>query len=102
MLSRHRTTLLLLVVSTLPLQGCAKAMRRSVTSPQYVETVDRSAPFLKVHMRDGTLYALSPWSIDDATRMVRGEGQRFDVDRTVLADGPGTPRRRGRWETRTH
>jgi len=38
-------------------------------------------------MRDGTLYVLSPWSIDNATRMVRGEGQRFDTDRTVLAHG---------------
>jgi len=88
MRSRHRMTILLLAVGTLPLHGCVKTMRRSVTSPQYVDTVDRSAPFLKVHMRDGTLYVLSPWSIDNATRMLRGEGQRFDVDRTVLAHGP--------------
>lgn len=87
MARRSMNVLLVLVVGTLPCSGCVKTMRRTVTSPQFVETVDREAPFLKVHMRDGTLYVLSPWAIDNATRTVRGEGQRLDVNRSVLEEG---------------
>jgi hypothetical protein len=38
--------------------------------------VDGKPPFLKVHMHDGLLYVLSPWTARDSARVV--EGHRAD------------------------
>jgi hypothetical protein len=67
--------------------GCAKRVRRQVAPPAQLETLDGKAPFLKAHMRDGSLYVLSGWSVDSADRHVQGEGQRYEPDRSVVALG---------------
>ena len=33
-----------------------------MVAPDALATVDRKAPFLKVHMRDGSAYVLSSWT----------------------------------------
>lgn len=43
--------------------------------------------FLKVHTRTGDVYVLDRWSVDPATRTVRGEGRRYDEMRTVRGEG---------------
>ena len=67
--------------------GCAKRVRRQVVPPAQLETLDGNAPFLKAHMQDGALYVLSEWSVDSADRHVRGEGQRYEADRRLVAPG---------------
>jgi hypothetical protein len=67
--------------------GCVQRLHRTVSAPEALATVDRKAPFLKVHMRDGSLYALSPWTAEEAERRVSGTGTRYAVDRQVLERG---------------
>lgn len=67
--------------------GCAKRVHRQVAAPARRETLDGKAAFLKAHMRDGSLYVLSGWLVDSADRHVRGEGQRYEPDRSVAARG---------------
>jgi len=67
--------------------GCAKKLERSLVKPEQVGTLDHESPFLKVHMRDGGLYVLSHWSVDEEKREVVGTGDRFDARREVVSTG---------------
>lgn len=67
--------------------GCVQQLHRTVTPPAALGTVDRKAPFLKVHMRDGSIYVLSPWTAADSARTVSGSGKRFGADRQMQAEG---------------
>lgn len=66
--------------------GCAMRVERRLIQPSEVATVDARAPFLKAHMRDGSLVVLSSWSADDTARLVSGTGRRYGVDRSPLPD----------------
>lgn len=67
------------------LGGCAKSrLERSLTPPEQAKTVDQRSPFLKVHMKDGELYLLTNWRIDEPTRRVFGEGERLGLDRKTI------------------
>jgi hypothetical protein len=67
--------------------GCVQRLHRTVTPPEAVNTVDRQAPFLKVHMRDGSLYVLSPWGVDEAARSLSGTGAHYGPDRALMEEG---------------
>ncbi len=63
--------------------GCAERIRRKVSSE--LVTVDKESPFLKVHMRNGDVYVLRKWSVDEAS--LSGFGQRQGVDRRTSPEG---------------
>jgi len=77
-----------LVVCLVTAGGCVKRLHRTLVPPDRAETLDREAPWLKVHMADGRLWRLSPWSVDDEARRVNGEGTLFAADRSELRSGP--------------
>ncbi|NNG15200.1 MAG: hypothetical protein HKM89_01885 [Gemmatimonadales bacterium] len=64
--------------------ACVTRMERVVTHPSAYRTVDRGAPFLKAHMRDGRLYVLANWSVDQVNDAVAGTGVLYDVHRSVI------------------
>lgn len=72
------------VAGLLILAACAQRVHRTVTAPDALQTVDRKAPFLKVHMRDGALYVLAAWN--EADRRISGTGKRYAMDRTQSPD----------------
>lgn len=78
---------LLAVIAPLVLLACAHVLQRSLVAPDAAHTLDSKAPFLKVHMRDGHLYVLSPWTTDSGNRRVTGTGTRYDVRRQPLDSG---------------
>jgi hypothetical protein len=57
------------------LGACVSRIERKVSAD--LATVDLKAPFLKAHMRDGDLYVLSSWTIDEAEAQLLGTGERF-------------------------
>ncbi len=67
--------------------GCAKTLQRRVTPPEEVATLDRRAPFLKAHLRDGHVYVLSPWRHETDSARIVGHGVRLGVNRDTLARG---------------
>jgi hypothetical protein len=69
--------------------GCSpNRLRRSLKTVGEVATVDRRSPYLKVHARDGELYVLSEWQIDEAGRQISGRGERLNLARETVANGP--------------
>jgi hypothetical protein len=75
-----------LLAGALPI-GCAKQMQREIVQPDRVETLDRKAPYLKVHTRGGEVYVLSPWTHRPGDTAVTGTGRLLDINRNVVARG---------------
>jgi hypothetical protein len=50
-----------------------------------LQTVDMTAPVLQAHMRDGSVYVLDHWTIDDRAQVIHGTGQKLGADRVPLA-----------------
>ena len=68
--------------------ACVHRLQRTLsTTPP---TVDQHPAFLKVHMRDGDLYDLSTWHIDDRTGVLYGMGDHYGIDRVRTSTGPVT------------
>src|SRR5262245_60857111 len=79
---RSRTAAVALLA--LPL-ACVRHIERTVSpSPT---TVDHRAPFLKVHMRNGDLFVLSGWRVDEAQGRITGAGEQLGADRAVVRRG---------------
>jgi hypothetical protein len=68
--------------------ACIQRLERTVT-PQ-LTTVDREAPFLKVHMKGGDLFVLSRWQADEEHRRVTGRGEQLGADRLLVRAGEHT------------
>lgn len=81
-----------IVAVSVLLAGCAglKKVDRRLVPPDQVETLDDTAPFLKVYMPDGTLYVLKSWTVFEDRRVVHGTGVRHDPARSVAVRGEFT------------
>jgi hypothetical protein len=67
----------------LALASCTHLTRVDVT-PSEIETLDHGSPYLKVHMKDGGLFVLGNWSVNEAARKVTGTGEHYDAQRRGL------------------
>ena len=79
----------LVVAGILSQSGCGgqiQTVRRTTVPPSDTRSVPRDA-FLKTHMKDGTVYVLSPWKILDGDSGIEGVGQHLDVNRANIASG---------------
>ena len=81
-----KRTLLVALAASLVAPACAQRVHRATLAPGALATVDQKAPFLKAHMKDGSVYVLSAWQAHDSTRLVTGTGRGYAVDRSVLPD----------------
>src|SRR5450432_2960507 len=61
---------------------CVIRVERKV-SPT-LQTVDLAAEYLKVHMKNGDVFVLTAWTIDEAGRTVAGSGTQFGPDRVEI------------------
>jgi hypothetical protein len=68
--------------------GCAKRIERKVGPT--LHTVDMDAAYLKAHMKDGSLYVLGSWRIDEGQAAVSGVGDWFGPDRVAPRRGAYT------------
>jgi hypothetical protein len=62
---------------------------RRVVKPQNWRqlSVRSESPYLKVHMRDGRVYVLEQWQIDEPSARVLGTGEMLGTDRRVRRQG---------------
>jgi hypothetical protein len=72
----------------LALAGCTRRIDRKVG--RTLETVDMKAPFLKAHMKNGDVFVLERWQIDEAKRAITGPGEHHGPDRTLIGRGTFT------------
>jgi len=71
------------------LAACTHTLQRTIVNPASPSSAPlprQGSSYLKVHMRDGRAYVLSPWRVDEAPRQVVGAGRLLDARRQVLAE----------------
>ena len=78
----------LALASALLAAACIETrLNRALKTPDQTQTLDHRSAYLKMHMKDGQLYLLSKWRVDDAAREVSGEGERFGFARETMESG---------------
>jgi hypothetical protein len=78
---RPRLSVFLALVSAWSSWSCATHLTRVDVTPAEIETLDHDSPYLKVHMKDGGLYVLKDWRVDEKAKEVAGYGKHFDAER---------------------
>ncbi|MDZ7336123.1 MAG: hypothetical protein ONB32_13310 [candidate division KSB1 bacterium] len=79
------------------LLGCSafKKINRKITEPESFKKFSEgrlklmrdSSPFLKVHMKNGNVYVLQNWSLDEQRHHVLGDGMLYNAVREILQQG---------------
>jgi hypothetical protein len=59
--------------------GCTKHVERRHHTD--VRAVDSRSPYIKAHMRDGSVYVLARWTVDPSGARLTGDGELVSVDR---------------------
>jgi len=79
----------LLLVPALTASGCSgiKAVTRTTVLPVLSVSLPAKAPFLKSHMKDGSLYVLDHWAVTESDSAVTGSGGHFDRARRPISTG---------------
>ena len=67
--------------------GCASTVHRTLKKPEEARTLDRKSKFLKVHMRDGGLYVLGDWQVDESKGQLVGSGAFYNANRKQVSSG---------------
>ena len=90
---RAIATVLALVHASGPL-ACATAPQivRELVPPAQAPSLDKRSRYLKAHLRDGRVYVLDAWRVDEASGTVTGTGELLGVDRAALERGEFTLR----------
>lgn len=78
---------LLAVIAAL-FSACVHKVERNLADPSHAAALDTDSEFLKAHMRDGGLYVLTAWDVNEADERVSGNGTLFDYNRRILDTGP--------------
>jgi len=79
------TLFILLAAFVLILQGCLPTkMSRVLNSPAEYSANPKNK-FLKVHIRDGSLYVLDEWQTDSASNTISGTGEFYDFKRNRIS-----------------
>jgi hypothetical protein len=98
MICKHSPVILLYVLSLLLLmEGCGpfNNLARSTYSPStYTQTPDaqkaamqKASPFVKLHMKSGTVFVLDNWASDKPGRIISGRGLQYSTRRDTIAAG---------------
>ena len=77
----------LLAVIGVLFSACVHKVERELADPSRSTALDTDSEFLKAHMRDGGLYVLTAWDVNEADERVSGHGTLFDYNRRVLDTG---------------
>lgn len=87
-MKRAAVTFLVLAFTLACVAGCGpmKVQKRELTDPADHRSLDVRSTYLKAHMRDGTVYVLSPWEVNEEMGEVIGTGQLLDANRRVLSE----------------
>ncbi|MBA2293020.1 MAG: hypothetical protein H0W15_11265 [Gemmatimonadales bacterium] len=84
-----RLTALIALALALALLGSCnfQQVNRTLVPASAVATLDHKSPFLKAHLRDGTMYVLGQWNVDSTSNRIQGTGALLGVNRDTLQQG---------------
>jgi len=88
----------LILIAFVLVEGCGHAFdnleRRTYTPSSFNESSDststamqKASPYIKLHMRDGTLALLDSWTSDHAAHSIAGKGLLYSAKRDTIGTG---------------
>ncbi len=73
-----------LILPLIILAGCINKVERKTFPPSQKLPPSLITPFLKAHMKDGSIYVFESWKIDEENRTVSGEATLYDKYRRFV------------------
>ncbi len=67
--------------------GCIHRVERRIVPADQAATLDGKSAYLKAHLKNGFVYLLTRWHADSGGRVISGNGQLLDVNRSVVSSG---------------
>jgi hypothetical protein len=67
--------------------ACLKTVERTLVPSGQGATLDARSPYLKAHLRSGSVYVLSDWHVDSAAAVVTGHGALLNPNRDLVTQG---------------
>ncbi|MBI5021483.1 MAG: hypothetical protein HZB59_08610 [Ignavibacteriales bacterium] len=68
--------------------GCnVYSLKRLTTTPDSVQKIDPNIPFLKAHLKDGSVALFTKWTFDEPHKQVIGHSVFFNIDREIEKEG---------------
>jgi hypothetical protein len=61
-----------------------KNVDRQITPADSAMTLNHKSPYLKAHMKNGRVYVLKSWSVDNKDSLVSGKGYLYGINRNLL------------------
>jgi hypothetical protein len=89
---RAATAAALTFALAVTLSGCSHTVYQAKFTPVgQPAALDTTAPILKCHLADGSVYVLERWNVDVGTRIVRGSGLRYAAGRGTSTAAEAAP-----------
>lgn len=66
--------------------ACSRVVARSLVAPDQASTLDHKSPYLKAHLRSGSVWVLERWSWSDSSNSMSGFGTLYDTDRHAVGN----------------
>lgn len=74
-----------LIVSCQFQQCTTKKVSRELTEVENAKNLNPGREYLKLHMKNGELYVLSKWRVDESIRFIEGTGTHLDQNRKPIS-----------------
>lgn len=68
---------------------CGNRIERIITSPSEIKNIQQSEdiPFLKIHMKNGSVYIFVSWHVDKKNNIITGNASLLDPNRRLVEKG---------------
>lgn len=66
------------------------SLKKEIYRVHEINRINKGSEYLKAHMKNGELYILKNWSIDEANKIVTGKGAHWSSDRSTKSYGDYT------------
>ncbi len=81
--------LLLVSINLVFYIGCANRITRIDNESTHINQNSEfgESPFIKLHMKNGEVYILEKWQVDNKENLISGNGNYLDLNRNIISSG---------------
>lgn len=85
----YKTILILISIELILQSGCGSRIERISKPPDQFPAKQSTSdlPFIKLHMKNGELYVLEKWEVNNDSVRVDGTGKLYDLNRATISSG---------------
>lgn len=82
---RKISSLICFLILSLSLSDCTTVkVSRELVEVENAKSINKERKYVKVHMKEGDLYVLNSWFVDEGKRQISGLGNHLDINRSII------------------